>query len=263
MKKPRHYPPDAPNAVWSLQVLQALDAGNLDAFRDLLRKADKEDLNGAVTVAGGKSLLHKAVELRREKFVRALIRAGADPDVRDTDRKTPLHHAARKGYCDIIDTLCAGYATIDARDRSDRTPFHTACQMGQVDAAETLRGRGADIHAGDMTGWTGLHLAAISEHDEAVLEAIQALGVDVNQRDNISWTALHWVCESDQPDAARALLKIGADPMIISDDDLDAMDMAMRKNNPDVVMVLREHASLGHSHRIKRLRQARRMTPFP
>lgn len=257
MKLPRHEPNYTMDALKASQMARAIEANDLEEFRENLRGVQPGELNSAVTVSGGKSLLHMAVRKQRWKFVQALLRAGADVNVRDTDRRTPLHVAAEKNNTTIINMLAEADANLEAADRSNRTAFLRACQLGKAEAAQALRNKGADIFATDMSGWGGIHLAAVSDKHTDILPVLTMMGLDINRRDDISWTPLHWVAETGSAEMALALLKEGADPFIMTDDDLDAMDMARRKSNFDTVRALQEHASLTHSHRIKQLHRSR------
>lgn len=72
---------------------------------------------------------------------RALMRAGADPNVRENDNgATPLHHAAWTDDLPLADALLEGGADPSLRDRSyDGTPLGWALHNGSTEVAERLR----------------------------------------------------------------------------------------------------------------------------
>ena len=62
--------------------------------------------------------------------VRAIREAGLDPNVKDYDGKTPLHHAAESGNGDFVDVLHEAGADLDARDIEGNTPLYLVVRAG-------------------------------------------------------------------------------------------------------------------------------------
>ena len=83
----------------------------------------------------------------------------------------------------------------------------TACLAAGADPEA-----GADVAATDSNGETPLHLAAGSNKNPAVLEALLAAGADVLATDNPGWTPLHSASGNQGPALINALLSAGADP---------------------------------------------------
>ena len=78
-----------------------------------------------------------------------LIEAGADVNVTDVYRSTPLHAAARCGSAAKIEALCHAGAHLEARDRYGHSPLHVACACDQPEAVRVLVLAGADVYAKD------------------------------------------------------------------------------------------------------------------
>ena len=84
----------------------------------------------------------------------ALLEAGADPNARDKDDRTPLHSAARSnGNEAVVAALLEAGADPNARDKDDRTPLHSAARSnGNPAVFAALLEAGADLKARDEEG---------------------------------------------------------------------------------------------------------------
>ena len=120
------------------------------------------------------TLLHFATMSANLAVVRVLLDAGADPNVKDENGRTPLHFAAKNNTNPaVISTLLNAGANLEARTKSlGETPLHMAATNNRNSALLTtlldagadplaLLHRGADPNAQDHNGWTPLHHAVI------------------------------------------------------------------------------------------------------
>jgi len=115
-------------------------------------------------------------ELREAAFVcdfvrvRALLARGANPDVRDEGRRTPLHQAVLGNSVGLCGLLIESGAEVNARDRQGMTPLHFAAQEHAPEIARILVGKGADVNARDEDGASVLWraVAAARGRDEIV-----------------------------------------------------------------------------------------------
>lgn len=70
---------------------------------------------------------------------RSLLRAGADPNLKDISTgATPLHDAARTGFLDTVKALVEHGADIQARDNADRRPIDLATENEHSSTADYL-----------------------------------------------------------------------------------------------------------------------------
>lgn len=82
-------------------------------------------------------------------IVRQLIKAGANPNIRDIKKNTsPLYIAAERGNVENIQMLLKAKANINNRTISGATPLYVAAEKGHLDAVVALLEAGADPHVG-------------------------------------------------------------------------------------------------------------------
>ena len=131
---------------------EATYSGNLQIFRMLLEhNADLNIRNGL-----GESLLHLAacpLDHRDHLIIMQLLLGhGADPDARDNDGLTPLHHSSwwekwsymsSHGTVEGTRLLLEHGANIDAEDNMGRTPLQIALAHGRQEMAIVLSEHGA------------------------------------------------------------------------------------------------------------------------
>lgn len=63
-------------------------------------------------------------------------------------------------------------------------------------------------------------------------------GADVNAKDMLKMTALHWATEYHHRDVVELLIKYGADVHAFSKFDKSAFDIALEKNNAEILVIL-------------------------
>jgi ankyrin repeat protein len=87
---------------------------------------------------------HVLLDVREPAMVEALLRLGADPNVRHRDDgDTPLIRAARMGNTDLVRVLLASRADVHAATSSGATALGEAQRGGHEDVAALLRAAGA------------------------------------------------------------------------------------------------------------------------
>ena len=126
-------PLDHAEAEWEGDVDEVNAARNEVA--DLLRK------HGGKTTRPNISI-HDAAGARGRRgnieAVKQHLAAGTDVDARDKEDKTPLKHAAYRGYKEIVELLIAKGADVNAKDEDGRT----ALDWAHGETAELLRNHG-------------------------------------------------------------------------------------------------------------------------
>uniref|UniRef100_A0A3Q3XC59 SOCS box domain-containing protein n=1 Tax=Mola mola TaxID=94237 RepID=A0A3Q3XC59_MOLML len=198
----------------------------------------------------GESALMVAVGKEQLRCVQVLLESGADPDIPNYDRETPLYkgrgwtalqEAVGQNNVEICEMLLKAGAKHDLKNVYGISPLFTAAQSGHVAALRFLL-KHADANKPGKTGLlplivslliqstskarvrrTGispLHLAAERNRDE-VLEILMEAGFDVNAQLSEEWsklyedrrsTALYFSVFNNNIEAVRSLLAAGANP---------------------------------------------------
>ena len=105
----------------------------------------------------GQTPLHKASHSGFAEGVKALIKAGARVDARDSQGRAPLHHAKTSA---VARALIEAGANVHARDSKGETPLH---RVSSVEVAKALTNAGARVDAKGKQGMTPLDLARLHE----------------------------------------------------------------------------------------------------
>lgn len=179
-------------------------------------------------------------------YQKVLVKPGNTIMERPLGYLTPLHFAARQGAVEAADALIRGGADLSAVDPTHKfTPLLTAVYNGNYDTAALLVDRGANLNDGslyllvemrNLDKFTNRPNPPDKDRTLTALDVIGkmiARGVDVNQgfyktvpqiqtqgtvRPISGGTALYRAIRSIDLDAARLLLRGGADPSQAADD---------------------------------------------
>ncbi len=64
----------------------------------------------------------------------------------------PLHHVARLGRVDSLESLLRTSEDVNTKDKDGKTPLHCAAQQGNTNCLTPLLDKKADINAQDKLG---------------------------------------------------------------------------------------------------------------
>ena len=175
--------------------------------------------------------------------INVLLKAGADPNIADSDGYICLHVAViRACNKEVIQIIIDHGADVNATDKNSITTLMIACQMANADAINILLNAGADPMLSDINGATWIHHAVETGCSKEVLQAIIDHGADVNAANMQNWTALMTACAKSNADAINVLLKAGADPNIANVNGETCLYCAVRGAcNREVLQVIIDH----------------------
>lgn len=104
--------------------------------------------------------------------VKALLEAGADVNITDFRRYTPLHWATSRGNVEITQWLIEAQADVNATDVDGLNPLFLAILNQHEDIVSLLLQANADIHARTTTGENSLGLSLKLENTEAITDML-------------------------------------------------------------------------------------------
>ncbi|KAM7388513.1 hypothetical protein PAMP_024683 [Pampus punctatissimus] len=249
---------------------------NQESILRLLLDNTREALSGEVLSPA----LFSAVRQNHDGAVTALIDRGANVNISDKQKYTPLLLSAELGYTEVFRVLVAKQAKLDVTlsDLSSalhlavhsgsvpivqtllekgldpnragpkgQTPLHLAAQCNRSDLVGLLLRAGAQVNAVAQDGLTPLHLASREGHTETVIQLLQGKA-DPGVKDRLGRTALHWAASSQRESCVvDLLLSAKANPNITDNEKRNALHLAAMEGKVDAVTSLLSHKAKGQA----------------
>lgn len=191
----------------------------------------------------GQTALHLAAERGYAYLLPALIQAGAAPDARDKEGRTPLLAAMahiffgrwiehKDIHNSIAETLIPWHTNLDIQTRDGMTALMYAAKWGSADCVKTLLKGGADVHRKDKRGRTALTWAAWSTRRGKENPMVQAL---LEAGAKVDFIEAMQIGEAKQ---AKLLLARGADIRKVGPHNETALMIAAEQGYGELVEML-------------------------
>lgn len=182
------------------------------------------------------TVVHMAADLGYVDMVRLLLDAGADPNVQDSHRQTPLIIAAACNDVDAMKLLLSRSADVDYQCSKGATALHMVARSGNLEMVRYLIDRGARIQT-DVWHATPLHAAALCGHGQ-VIETLLHFGAQIEAATRHGRTPLLFAAHRGRADAIRVLLRNGADMAIVDRQLKTALHLAARDGHAEILSIL-------------------------
>ena len=193
--------------------------------------------------------LHAAAYFGNVERIRTFAAAGADPDARDSNGRTPVHVAAFASQDEALRALAAAGADMNAldNDRYDAVTIAAVADDPEFMSLAIALGNRPDLVTSIYDG-TALIAAAHLGHAEVVRRLIAA-GAPLDHVNNLGWTALiESIVLGDggarHTATLRALVEAGADVNLADDDGRTPLQLATERGYTQMARILR--AAGGH-----------------
>ncbi len=170
------------------------------------------------------------------------LRAGADIEARDANRRTALLLAATNDHVAVARLLVALGADPDAVDDRRDTPWLVTGVTGSVAMGEVLLWGRPDLKLRNRFGGISVIPASERGHVEYVRWVVQQ-GIDVDHVNDLGWTALLEAVvlgngSARYQEIVRILLAAGADRRIPDRNGVTALEHARRAGHQELVAIL-------------------------
>lgn len=187
-------------------LLFAIRMGNGEAAGLFLDAGANPDLGDKQRITP----LMEALARDNAEIAQMLLERGANPALADHLGRTCLHHLGGQAHEDLIGLLVKAGAPIDGTDNWKRTPLTTAVQDHHLMTALILLDAGANPNLPDTQGFTPLHIA-VSRRNFTLVEALLRKKADPNiSSAPLRITPLHTACGLGLEREAALLLQHGA-----------------------------------------------------
>ena len=182
--------------------------------------------------------LHIAVELGDTSTVRLLLQGGADVNIENGWKQTPLVIAVAKGYTSIASMLVANGADVNVQKNTLSSPLVIATKNGDKEVADVLLANGADVHqkAGPI-GAPLLSWAILSANTDLVKDLLSH-GADINATTDNNSTPLHIAAGNGNDEVLSLLITKNANINSVNDNGQTPLILAAKKGQAQTVMTL-------------------------
>jgi ankyrin repeat protein len=202
----------------------------------------------------GKTPLHYAVYYEQLQIVKYLISQGAEINTKDIRSKTPLHDAVIDNLVEISKYLITKGAEVNAKDGDGKSSLHYTVINENLELIKSLVSSGANVNTRDKFNRIPLHYAA----DEGYLEIVKYLILKGSEIDTkaafylhlgsieltLGCTSLHLAARNGHLEIVKYLVSQGADVNLKNNEDKNALDLAKKRENQEIVAFLESSEEL-------------------
>lgn len=185
--------------------------------------------------AGSYDDFFRAVKGDNPSGVKSLIERGFDPNTLDPYKQPGLLVALKEPSPRVVKVLLESPKTnVDALNGAGESALMLAAIKGQKDVVNQLLARDAAVN---KTGWTPLHYAASSGQLE-IMKILLEKHAFIDAESPNGTTPLMMAAMYGSEAAVKLLLDEGADVMMKNQQNMTAVDFALRANRPSAAEMI-------------------------
>lgn len=169
----------------------------------------QREVNIDARTHSGETPLFLSTKVSSSASALKLLSHGADINIPNLRRETPLHMAARK-FHDVAHELIKRGANVDAKDFDMCTPLHEAAQYSDTEMVSMLVYYGARADVVDLNGLSPFMVSVHRNADVQMQQLLMELEVDYNRITCDGMSTLLLALNSKSPVCAE-LIERGAD----------------------------------------------------
>ncbi|KAF3703296.1 Ankyrin repeat and SOCS box protein 2 [Channa argus] len=185
----------------------------------------------------GETALLLAVTKDRLRCVQVLLEHGADPDIRNYDKETPLYRACERNNAATVAMLLNHGVGVNTHCIHGCTPLQEAVAQSNVEICEMLLKAGAKHNLTNMFGISPVFTAAQSGN-LAPLRFLLRHGADMNSQAADGATALYEAAKNGHEDIVELLLSQNADANKPGKTGLLPLHIAAQRGSNTIVSML-------------------------
>ncbi|OGF64548.1 MAG: hypothetical protein A2Y62_06930 [Candidatus Fischerbacteria bacterium RBG_13_37_8] len=220
-------------------IVCAARNGNLEIVNMIIEKKAEIDIRNM----DGRAAL---AESSKPEITRALLKAGANIELKDYTGATPLLYAAWKRSDEVLKELIDAGAEVNVKDNRGRTPVMGAVIDGKLDNLQLLIKHGAKVNEVDNDGWTALLIAAkegMKYNRDKMAEELLKAGADISVSNEKGRTPLIYAAAANSVPMVELFIKAGSDINAKDADGYTALGYAKKADFVNVIKVLEEHGA--------------------
>ncbi|XP_027003320.1 ankyrin repeat and SOCS box protein 2 isoform X2 [Tachysurus fulvidraco] len=216
-------------------VVKAIREGDVDTLRGLIKKAD---CNLLMSNEYGWIPLHEAAHFGQEQCIRALLRVQPGMINKRTPKdQTALLLAVTREKQECVACLLEKGADPDIANKDKETPLYKACEKENAAIVAMLLNHNAMVNKSCIQGWTALH-EAVCRNNVEICEMLVKAGAKISTPNIYGITPIFVAAQSGNIDTLRFLLKNGADINSQAADGATALYEASKNGHVEIVEFL-------------------------
>jgi len=207
----------------------------------MMAKLIKAGANPNISNSKTPSPLHAAIIKKDFVLAELLLKAGADINLQILNGETPLARAIKfdpRYLMKNINKLIELGADVNLSNNDKKSPLHLAAEKNNLPLVQKLLNAGAKVNHQSLDGSTALYIASSLGYTNIVKSLLDAKA-DVNRTNSRGLTPLFIACVKNAKEIAALLLNSGANPNISdTKKQTSPLHIAAERNNVAIMMYL-------------------------